>query len=288
MDEKRVVCDFEMTFANGGGIQGQGFRLDIDKEPIADDELADYLVRDMNLLMVSNVQILNKRYVTEPHKRQIDSDHGLADLSHPIRDGMVTYPGIPAPVIRNHLSREESRQHYAEGTEFYIAAIDLVANTGTYIDAPFHRYPDGSDISDLPLERLVGLSGVVVDTDTVAIGPDVFTDTDTRGKAVLIRTGWDSRFGQEDYVGEHPHLTTDGARRLIEGGASLVGIDSSNIDDTSRGHRPAHSLLLDAGIPVVEHLTNLDQIPETPFEFFAIPAPVVGMTSFPVRAVARW
>lgn len=289
MNDQRVVFDFDITFANGGGIQGQDFRLDIDGDSIDDADLTDYIVRDLDLLMVSKVSISNKRYVEEPHKREhISERHGLIDLSHRIREGMITYPGIPGPVLHTHLSREASRDHYAEGTEFFIGAIDLVGNTGTYIDAPFHRYPDGDDVADLPLDRLVGVPGVVVDAPVGPIGPDVFADADTWGKAALIRTGWDSRFTQSDYVGEHPHLTEDGVRSLIDGGASLVGIDSSNIDDTSQGHRPAHSLLLEAGIPVVEHLTRLDQLPDGPFEFFAIPAPVVGMASFPVRAVAWW
>jgi len=212
----------------------------------------------------------------------------IADLSHPIREGMVTYPGLPGPVLRTHLSREESRSHYAQGTEFHIGAIDMVANTGTYIDAPFHRYPDGTDISQLPLERLVGVGGVVVDSSARAIGPEAFEGIDVSGSAVLIRTGWDDRFGQDDYLGDHPHLTEAGARSLVDQGAALVGIDSANIDETSQGLRPAHSLLLAAGIPVVEHLARLDQLPDGPFEFFAIPAPVVGIGTFPVRAVARW
>ncbi|HXV71684.1 MAG TPA: cyclase family protein [Acidimicrobiia bacterium] len=216
------------------------------------------------------------------------AEQRIVDISHPIREGMVTYPGLPGPVLRTHLSREDSRAHYASGTEFHIGAIDMVANTGTYIDAPFHRYPDGIDVSGLPLERLVGVQGVVVDTSSRAIGATAFDGVDVSDKAVLIRTGWDVRFGQDDYLGEHPHLTETGAQRLVDEGASLVGIDSANIDETSQGFRPAHSLLLAAGIPLVEHLARLDQLPDGPFEFFAIPAPVVGLGTFPVRAVARW
>lgn len=201
---------------------------------------------------------------------------------------MITYPGLPGPVVRTHMSREESREHYAEGTEFHIGAIDMVANTGTYIDAPFHRYPGGLDVAMLPLERLVGVPGVVVDATGRVIGADAFEGSDLSGRAVLIRTGWDSRFGLDGYLGDHPHLGEEGARALVDAGAALVGIDSANIDDTSQGRRPAHSLLLGAGIPVVEHLTGLDQLPDGPFEFFAIPAPVVDLGTFPVRAVARW
>jgi kynurenine formamidase len=216
------------------------------------------------------------------------TDPRIVDLSHPITDGMVTYPGLPGPRLRTHLSREDSRAHYAEGTEFHIGAIDMVANTGTYIDAPFHRYPDGLDVSALPLQRLVGVQGVVVDSAERAIGPETFERVEVADRAVLIRTGWDAKFGDDDYLGAHPHLTEAAARRLVEEGALLVGIDSANIDETSEGRRPAHSLLLDAGIPVVEHLARLDQLPDGSFEFFAIPAPVVGLGTFPIRAVARW
>ena len=289
MTEKRVVFDFNITFANGGDVKGQAFRLDIPGDEIDDARLADYIVRDLNLLMVEKVEITAKRYVTESHRRKPAQDgRVLVDLSHPIRDGMVTYPGLPGPVIRAHLSREDSREHYAEGTEFHIGAIDMVANTGTYIDAPFHRYAEGADISDLPLDRLVGVPGVVVDASERSIGADSFANIDTWGKAVLIRTGWDSHFGQGDYLGRHPYLTEAAAQSLIDGGAALVGIDSANIDDTSEGRRSAHSLLLKAGIPLVEHLTRLAQLPDGPFEFFAIPAPVVGLGTFPVRAAARW
>lgn len=289
MTERRTVFDFDITFANGGGLQGQDFRLDIDGMEIADDELADRIVADLNLLMVEKVVITNKSYVDEPHKRIRRSDGtGLVDLSHPIHDGMITYPGLPGPALRAHLSREASRNNYAEGTEFHIGAIDLVGNTGTYIDSPFHRYSDGVDLAGLPLDRLVGLPGVVVDATQTEIGPEIFADTETWGRAVLIRTGWDSRFGADDYLGGHPHITEAAAQRLVDGGAALVGIDSANIDATSGGTRPAHSLLLGAGIPLVEHLAHLDRLPDRPFEFFAIPAPVVGLGTFPVRAVARW
>jgi arylformamidase len=291
LTDHRVEVDFEISFANGGGIEGQGFRLDIESSTIEDSELADYIVGSLGLLMVDRVTILSKRYIQEPHKRDLrrssDGVH-LVDLSHPIGDGMITYPGLPGPSIRTHLSREESRSHYAQGTEFHIGMIEMVANTGTYLDAPFHRYPTGKDIAGLPIERLVGLPAVVVDCDDRSIGPEAFADTDTWGKAVLIRTGWDVRFGEKDYVGDHPHLTEEAARRLVDGGARLVGIDSANIDDTSGGTRPVHSLLLEHGIPVVEHLRALHQLPDEPFEFFAVPPPIVGIGTFPVRAVARW
>ncbi len=291
MSEQRVVFDFDIRFSNGGSLHGEDFRLDLDGDEITDGALGTRLVDDLNLLMVGEVEISRKRYVSEPHKRPKPAETGrtgLVDLSHPIRDGEVTYPGLPAPVIRTHLSREQSRANYAEGTEFQIGGIDMVANTGTYVDAPFHRYPEGGDIASLPLQRLVGLPGVVVDSTETQIGPAVFADVETWGRAVLVRTGWDRRFGGDGYLGGHPHLTEAAATRLVDGGAALVGIDSANIDDTSGGTRPAHTALLAAGIPIVEHLANLDRLPDGDFEFFAIPAPVVGMGTFPVRAVARW
>ena len=166
--DHRVQFDFEIDFSNGGGIQGQGFRLDIDGDDISDEDLAIAIVRDLRLLMVSEVRILNKQIVREPHKRsRIGSQAGggdgriRVDLSHTVEDGMVTYPGLPGPVISDFLSREQSRTHYAPGTEFQIGMIELCANTGTYLDSPFHRYPDGIDLADLPLDRLAELDGVV-------------------------------------------------------------------------------------------------------------------------------
>jgi arylformamidase len=289
--DRRVVFDFEIAFANGGGVQGQEFRLDIEEEEISDQELAEYIVEDLQLLMVSKVEISNKRYIMEPHKRTGPSSSegpAMVDLSHPIHDGMITYPGLPGPTIATHLSRAESRSHYAEGTEFHIGRVEMVANTGTYIDTPFHRYPEGNDIASLPLDRIVAVPGVVVDTGERSIGPDTFDNTETWGRAVLIRTGWDVHFGQDDYVGDHPHLIEAAAQRLIDGGAALVGIDSANIDDTTGSERPVHSRLLANQIPIVEHLTRLDQLPTTPFHFYAIPAPIAGVGTFPIRAIARW
>jgi arylformamidase len=212
----------------------------------------------------------------------------IVDLSHPIRSGMVTYPGLPAPTFGTHLSREASRNVYAPGTEFHIGHIDMVTNTGTYMDAPFHRYPDGGDIASLPLERLFAVPTVVVSTDERVITADAFAGVAIEGRAVLVHTGWDQHFEQSDYLGEHPYLTLDAAQRLRDGGALLVGIDSANIDGTHTGERPAHTTLLAAGIPIVEHLTHLDQlVGADEIELFAMPAPMVGLGTFPVRAVAR-
>lgn len=210
MNDKRVVFDFAITFSNGGGLQGQDFRLDINDDQIDNTELANSVVSDLNLLMVGNVEILNKRVITQAHKRPspISSRAGeLVDLSHPIHHGMITYRGFPAPAIRTHLDRDASQASYEPGTPFHIGDIDMVANTGTYIDAPFHRYSDGQDIAALPLERVTGVQGVVVQTDDRIIDAAVFDDVDTWGRAVLVRTGWDHRFGHDDYLGEHPHLT---------------------------------------------------------------------------------
>ena len=210
------------------------------------------------------------------------------DLSHPIEHGMRTYPGLPGPAISTHLSREASRALYATGTEFHIGRIDMVANTGTYLDAPFHRYPEGADVSALPLARLADLPGVVVrpPAPDAAIGPETFDGVALAGRAVLIRTGWSDRWGTDAYFTGHPHLTETAASLLAEGGPALVGIDSLNIDSTASGDRPAHSVLLARGIPIVEHLTGLDRLPASGFRFFAVPAGVRGMGTFPVRAFA--
>jgi len=205
-----------------------------------------------------------------------------ADLSHTVVSGETTYPGLPAPVIGDHLSREASRERYAPGVEFQIGRIDMVANTGTYLDTPFHRYADGFDLSALPLERVAGVPCVVTDDFTV---PD-----DVAGRAVLFRTGWDAHWGTDRYGDPgHPFVPTAVAHALVDAGVALVGIDSVNIDSTAGGERPVHSALLAAGIPIVEHLTNLGSLPPaTAFDFYAVPVKVAGMGTFPVRAFATW
>ncbi len=210
------------------------------------------------------------------------------DLSHVIEDGMITYQGLPAPIIQDHLSREDSKRHYAANTTFQIGKIEMVANTGTYIDAPFHRYQDGQDLSQLDLAAVGNLDGLLIHAlpNSRKINPDVFNGRDVTGKAVLIYTGWDRHWGTEAYFNDHPFLTRDSAEYLKSGGSVLVGIDSLNIDDNTDGTRPAHTILLGSGIPIVEHMRNLDGLPLNGFKFFAIPAPVKGMGSFPVRAFA--
>jgi len=295
--DRRVQFDFEIDFANGGGIQGQGFRLDIDGDNISDAALADYIVRDLRLLMVSETRIRNKVVFHERHKRapvEPSVDGSAAgrrhiDLSHTVEDGMTTYPGLPAPVIGDFMSREASRDHYAPGTELQIGSIQLCANTGTYVDSPFHRYADGTDLAGLPLDHLADLDAVVVNV-TGNQGRTVIRQQllpyDVEGRAVLVHTGWDRHWGTEAYFEQHPFLAADAATLLVESGAALVGIDSLNIDDNSTGERPVHTTLLAAGIPICEHLTNLDQLPAIGCRFSAVPVKVRGMGSFPVRAYA--
>jgi arylformamidase len=211
---------------------------------------------------------------------------GLVDLSHTVEHGMVTYKGLPAPLICDFLTREASRALYAPGTEFHIGRIDMVANTGTYLDSPFHRFAAGRDLAQLPLESLANLEGIVVRNPGRAIGAPAFDGLDVRGKAVLVNTGWDRHWRTDAYFEGHPFLTGKAAACLAERGAALVGIDSYNIDDTGDGSRPAHTILLGAQIPICEHMCNLAALPSSGFRFFAVPVKVAGFGTFPVRALA--
>jgi arylformamidase len=209
------------------------------------------------------------------------------DLSHTIEHGMITYPGLPGPVICDYLSREASRSHYAAGVEFQIGKIEMVANTGTYLDSPFHRYADGKDLSQLQLHCLADLDAVVVRVPSGsgrAISPGALKGVPLEGKAVLVETGWDRHWRTERYFSGHPFLTRDAAQFLLDSGVLLVGIDSLNIDDIADASRPVHSVLLGADVPIVEHLCNLGSLPSAGFRFFAIPAKVAGFGSWPVRA----
>lgn len=213
----------------------------------------------------------------------------LIDLSHTIEDGMITYPGLPGPALTDHLSREESRSHYSGGTEFQIGRIEMVANTGTYIDSPFHRFAGADDLSRLPLPSIANLKGLVVRVARDSgreIDHKRFAGLDVKGKAVLVHTGWAEHWRTERYGQGHPYLTEDAARWLVGAGAALVGIDSLNIDDTDDGRRPAHTLLLENKIPIVEHLRGLEALPDSGFRFFAVPPKIQGFGSFPVRAFA--
>jgi arylformamidase len=212
----------------------------------------------------------------------------LIDVCHTVEHGMITYKGLPAPVISDHLSREESRTRYAPGTEFHIGKIEMVANTGTYLDSPFHRYARGKDLASLDLYSVANLDGIVVRRlDPSEITEDAFRDIDVNGKAVLVHTGWDRYWRKEEYSsGNHPFLTEGAATYLAKNNAALVGIDSFNIDATRDGNRPAHSILLGNDIPIVEHLCGLGDLPDSGFKFFAVPVKVRHFGTFPVRAFA--
>ena len=214
----------------------------------------------------------------------------LVELNHVIRRGLVTHPGVPGPVIMPYETRHESRKRYAAGTEFAMDLLALPGNTGTYLDAPYHRYADGADLSAITLEQTVDLPAIIVraaDGPGLGIDPDALAGLDVRGAAVLLHTGDDARFGTPAYI-ENPHyLTRAGAAWLAGHGAALVGIDAHNIDDTAGVERPAHTLLLAAGIPIVEHLTGLDQLPAAGARFTALPLRIEATGSIPVRAFAR-
>jgi kynurenine formamidase len=215
------------------------------------------------------------------------------DLSHLVEDGMTTFPGLPAPEVRDHMSHADSRAHYGEGTEFQIGEVRMVANTGTYLDAPFHRFREGVDVSGLPLDRLAGLEGVLVEAPEEVreggrgVGPDLLEGIELEGRAVLVATGWARHWGTIRYGEGHAFLTAGTARRLAEAGAALVGVDSLNVDDTEDPARPAHTALLGAGIPIVENLRGLEALAGRRFRFTAVPLRVRGMGSFPVRAFAE-
>jgi arylformamidase len=296
----RAELHFEISFSNGGSLRGEGFRVDIDDPGASEDDLAAALVSDLGLLMADRVEIRARRIIAERHKRPGRAAEGArngagrrrADLSHPIADGMITVPGLPAPRIRpDSVSASLPPGRYAPGVEFAIGDITLCGNTGTYLDSPFHRYADGDDLAALGLDRLAELDGVVVDVTGIrgrAIGRAHFLPYPVRDRAVLVRTGWDRHWGTAAYAGEHPFLTGDAAAYLAQAGARLVGIDAINVDDTGDPQRPAHSLLLAAGIPVCEHLAGLGALPGSGFRFSAVPPAVEGFGTFPVRAYATW
>ncbi|MFF1878049.1 cyclase family protein [Leifsonia sp. NPDC058230] len=303
MPDYRAHFDASVTFANGGGLEATAFRLDLPTDELDASQIAELFVRHLGLALVGEVRLSNLTIVEEQHRgsrdavgpRRGDAANGrrrLVDLSHRIRAGLITYPGLPAPVITPHLTREDSRAVYAPGTEFELDVITMIGNTGTYLDSPFHRYADGGDLASLDLGTLVGLPAEVfhlADATTRGIPPEVFWDRELAGTAVLLHTGWDAHFGTPAYATGAPYLTERGARHLVEAGVALVGIDSLNIDDTeSGGERPAHSLLLEAGIHVVEHLTALGEVPARGARFTATPPAVEGFGTFPVRAFAEF
>ncbi|MGC4175947.1 cyclase family protein [Demequina sp.] len=295
----RAHLDFHISFANGGHLDGEGFRLDVPRRDVSREEVAALLVRHLGLAVVGSVDFSHFTIVEEAHKgsRGVEAarpaGRTVVDLSHPIRAGLVTYPGLPVPIIEPFLTREASSDRYAPGTEFAMDVITLIGNTGTYLDSPWHRYVDGADLAGLALSTLVGLRAEVFHLSDAwgperrGIGALAFADRDVRGAAVLIHTGWDRHFGSPAYATGAPFLAADAVHALIDSGAALVGIDSLNIDDTeSGGERPAHSGLLAAGIHVVEHLTRLGDVPAQGAEFTAAPPAVEGFGTFPVRAFA--
>jgi kynurenine formamidase len=296
--DQRVEFDFEIEFTNGGELEGHEFRLDVPDADVSDVWIADALVRDLRLLMVGGVRIRNRRIISEPHKRgfgaaetgaSTNTGRRLVDLSHPIEAGMTTYPGLPVPELQPFLTRAASSERYAPGVTFAIDVMTLCGNTGTYVDSPFHRYADGSDLAGLPLERLVDVPAIRIDVTgatTKAVDAPALLPYDLAGMAVLVHTGFDRHWGTEAYGRDNPFLTAAAVELLVREGAALVGIDSLNIDDPADLARPAHSGLLAAGIPICEHLTNLGAVPVEGARFSAIPAPVRGTGTFPVRAVA--
>jgi arylformamidase len=301
MPDYRAHFDFQIRFANGGDLSGNGFRLDLPAADLDEAAVGRMLVTHLGLALVDTVELRGLRIVEEQHRgsrgvpvASAGAAPRVVDLSHRIRAGLVTYPGLPAPVITPHLTRQGSREIYAPGTEFAMDVITMIGNTGTYLDSPFHRYADGRDLAGLDLATLVGLRAEVFhlqdawDGERRGIHVETLADRDVLGAAVLLHTGWDRHFGTEGYGRGAPFLTADGAQHLIDAGAVLVGIDSVNIDDTeSGGERPAHTLLLGAGVHVVEHLTNLGVLPPQGARFTAAPPAVEGFGTFPVRAFAE-
>jgi kynurenine formamidase len=296
LTEYRAHFDARVEFANGGGLTAEAFRLDLPSADVTEAEVGRLFVHHLGLALVGSVALTNFSIVEEPHRgsRGVDaaparSERRVVDLSHVIFEGLITYPGLPAPAFTPHLTREASRERYASGTEFAMDVITMIGNTGTYLDSPWHRYSDGPDLAGLELATLVDLPAEVFHLTDVdrAIGPEVFYDRDLRGAAVLLHTGWDVHFGTPSYGTGSPFLTAAGVEHLVSQGVALVGIDSLNIDDTeSGGERPAHTGLLAAGIHVVEHLTNLGELPPRGARFTAAPPAVRGFGTFPVRAFA--
>ena len=292
--EKRVKFDFEIYFTNGGSIKGEDFRLDIAGDDISDKELTDYIVSDLRLLMVGETKILNKSILAEKHKRKPINDKNsstvLVDLSHTIEHGLVTYKGLPAPIVCDYLSRENSKKYYEPGTEFQIGKIEMVANTGTYLDSPFHRFEHGKDLSQITLEYFTDLEGVVIRVphhQTLEITKAHVKNYEIRNRAVLIQTDWDLFWNTEKYYENHPFVTKEAAEYFRDCQVKLVGIDSHNIDDTRGKSRPVHTTLLGADILIVEHLCNLSLVPDDGFTFSAIPPKFKGVGTFPVRAMAK-
>ncbi|MFK4085215.1 cyclase family protein [Kribbella sp. NPDC020789] len=300
MPSYRARFDATVTFTNGGGLQAQDFLVDVPSAAVTAAQVGELFLDSLGLLMAGSVQLDNLEIVEAAHKgtrggpaagHQPGTGRATyVELSHVIRDGLVTLPGLPGPSLGKHLTREASREIYAPGTEFEIGQFTMVTNTGTYMDSPYHRYPDGHDLTGFALERTADLPAVVVrleDSGRLDIDAAALATYDVKDKAVLLHTGDDARFGTPSYVENAHFLTRDGAEWLIANGAILVGIDAANIDDMTDGTRPAHTLLLGAGIAVVEHLTNLAAVPPAGALFTATAPRIAGLGTFPVRAYAK-
>ncbi len=300
MSEYRAVFDVRISFVNGGGLRAEDFRLDVPQRDVSETEVARLLVRHLGLAMVGEVVFDRFEIIEEQHKgsrgvsvpiANSDALVRLVDLSHTLREGLVTYPGVPAPSLTAHLRRDEGS--YAPGTSFSMDIVTIPGNSGTYLDTAWHRYEGGSDLAALDLETLVDLPTEVfhlADSNVRGIPASVFYDRDVRGKAVLLHTGWARHFGAPEYAKSAPYLSPDGVDYLAEQGVLLVGIDSINIDDMSpeaQGVRPAHTIFLANGIHVVEHLTNLGELPPSGALFTAVPPKFEGTGTFTVRAFAK-
>jgi kynurenine formamidase len=300
----RAVFDARVAFSNGGGLSAEGFRVDLPGPDATPEQVGDLFVASLGLLLAGEVTVTGLRVVEEQHRGTrggpsaggvVATRRRFVELSHVITEGMTTYPGLPGPQITPHMTRAASRTTYAPGTEFAIDRISMVGNTGTYLDSPYHRYADGPDLSGLALETLADLPAVVVRTAGTglrAVDVGAVAAHEVEGRAVLLHTGGDAHWGTPEYGRDAPYLTGAAARWLADHAARLVGIDAVNIDDVSGadpatiGTRPAHSVLLAAGIPVVEHLTGLGQVPPHGARFSAVPPRVAGFGTFPVRAYA--
>jgi kynurenine formamidase len=301
--EYRAELDAKVTFSNGGSLVAEAFRVDLPGPDVTEREIGELFVASLGLLVTESVELARVRVFPEPHKgaragpgvtpgaaaSAAERQWRLVELSHVIEAGMTTYPGLPGPEVTPHMTREASRASYAQGTEFAIDRVSMLGNTGTYLDSPYHRYPGGVDLAGLPLSSLAELPCVVVRTlgsAARAIEVRALAGHDVASCAVLLHTGGDEHWGTPRYAENAPYLTEDGARWLVEHRARLVGIDAVNIDDTTTGARPAHSVLLGAGVPVVEHLTGLGQLPPTGARFSAAPPRFAAFGTFPVRAYA--
>jgi arylformamidase len=297
----RASFDATVKFGNGGDLAVHGFRVDVPGPDVSEGDIAALFIASLGLLMTESVELSNVRVTAERHKGTRggpadpeaapgDGARLLVELSHVIESGMITYPGLPAPAITPYLTREDSRRQYAAGIEFAFDRLTMIGNTGTYLDSPYHRYPDGADLAAIPLARTAGVQAVVIrvgDARERGIGVGALAALGVSGKAVLLHTGDDARFGTPEYAADAHFLTRDGAEWLAAQEVAVVGIDAINIDDVANRERPAHSVLLGAGIPVIEHLTGLDQLPPTGAEFTAVPLRVRGFGTIPVRAFAR-